>query len=224
VGCGTFGAVLPGADPFPRDLRSRLRDPGDSDDEEGAARPSAKPVGISAALAGLLSARLLHTAWRGWPSRNTLPGATKASGCLTHTQRPASPWPFLTRAPTGRVTAPARTTEATRSAGGLIGLYRNHVAMRAGCPSRPPSRSVAMAAWSGLAAYEATARLPGHQSLQPGRPAGQRRNGRHQSGLSSARPARLGLRRICWGPTDAPRHRRGPSPSPASNWPQYPTP
>jgi hypothetical protein len=73
-----------------------------------AARPSAKPVGIPAALAGLFSARRLPTAWRGWPSRNTLPGATKAYGCLTQTQRPASPWSFLTRAP--RVRAPARTT------------------------------------------------------------------------------------------------------------------
>jgi hypothetical protein len=39
---GTFGAVLPGSDPFPRDLRSRSRDSGDSDDQEAAAWPSAK--------------------------------------------------------------------------------------------------------------------------------------------------------------------------------------
>jgi CIC family chloride channel protein len=53
-------------------------------------------------------AQLLHTAWRGWPLRNTLAGATKASGCLTQTQRPASPWSFRTRARWRRATAPVR--------------------------------------------------------------------------------------------------------------------
>jgi hypothetical protein len=72
-------------------------------------RPSWSPSAV------FLSARRLHSAWRGWPLPNTLPGATKASGCPTQARRPASPWSFLTRAAPGRARAPASRTRPRQS-------------------------------------------------------------------------------------------------------------